>query len=348
MVEQRTENPRVTGSIPVLGTEDLRYCMVSKVFLVYNVMGGGHMKNFSENEWGLVLAGGGGKGAYQIGVFRALAEKKIDDYITAVSGSSVGALNLALFAMKDLNVAESVWKNISPDKFLDIEPDLIDMKEGFASREGLLEIIEDYVNLDAVSTSDMSLYVTATEYDENGVGDGKARYFSLNYKGKDEIRDILLASSALPTIYEPVRIDGKLYRDGGLKDNLPIAPLYAEGIRHFIVVGLSTGTRINYDRFPDAEFVFIKPKYSIGEFVDGTLDFTAKGARKRMEIGYIDAIRELEFSDKDLSDENNIILYQAAVDRDYKKLSYEFRKEELEQEVNSNMDKLNVIIKKYS
>ena len=306
------------------------------------------MKNFAENEWGLVLAGGGGKGAYQTGVFRALAEKKVDDYITAVSGASVGALNLALFAMKDINVAENVWKNISPEKFLDIEPDMIDMKEGFMSREGLLQIISDYIDLDMVSTSDMSLYAATTEYDENGMGDGKSRYFSLNYRSRKEITDILLASSALPAIYEPVCIDGKIHRDGGLRDNLPVAPLYAEGIRHFIVVGLSVGTQINYDRFEDAEFVFIKPKYSIGEFVDGTLDFTAEGAKKRMEIGYIDAIRELEFSDKDLNDENNMILYQTAVDRDYQKLSYEFRKADLENEVNSNMNRLNDIIKKYS
>lgn len=58
------------------------------------------MKDFSKDEWGLVLAGGGGKGAYQAGAFKALWEYGIQDYITAVSGASVGALNAVLLPIR--------------------------------------------------------------------------------------------------------------------------------------------------------------------------------------------------------------------------------------------------------
>ena len=61
---------------------------------------------------------------------------------------------------------------------------------------------------------------------------------------------------------------------------MPIEPLYIEGIRHFIVVGLSENTEINNTKYPDAEFLLINPRYDIGNFIDGTLDFTTKGARK--------------------------------------------------------------------
>lgn len=67
---------------------------------------------------GLVLEGGGGKGAYQIGVWKAMEERGIAKKITAVSGTSVGALNAALFATGDLENAIKVWSNISPDMVL--------------------------------------------------------------------------------------------------------------------------------------------------------------------------------------------------------------------------------------
>lgn len=307
------------------------------------------MKDFSKNEWGLVLAGGGGKGAYQIGAFRALREKGVDDYITAVSGVSVGALNLVLFAYNDQKMAEDVWKNISPKQFLEVDPELIDFKEGLMSRDGLTEILDNYIDMEIIRKNERRLYVTLTEVDAQGKAQsGLAKYFSLNYQGDKRIRDLLLASSALPIIYEPVEIDGKLYKDGGLKDNLPIAPLYAEGLRHFIVVGLSPDTKIDYDRFPGAEFVFIKPGKNIGGFWDGTLDFTSDGARTRMEIGYKDALRALEFSDKDMGDENNRIMYETSEVNDYNNIIFEYRKGRLEKEVGDEMDKINKLMEKYT
>ena len=70
---------------------------------------------------GLVLAGGGGKGAYHIGVWKALKEFGIEQSIGAVAGTSVGALNAALFAQGDYKIAESVWKNIKPVKYFQLK-----------------------------------------------------------------------------------------------------------------------------------------------------------------------------------------------------------------------------------
>lgn len=80
------------------------------------------MKDFSNEEWGLVLNGGGGKGSYQIGVFKALFEHHINDCIIAVSGTSSGALNSVLFANGDLNVAVNAWQDITPKSFLQVSP----------------------------------------------------------------------------------------------------------------------------------------------------------------------------------------------------------------------------------
>ena len=67
-----------------------------------------------KQKWGLVLAGGGGKGAYQIGVWKALREFGLEEEIAAVSGVSVGALNAVLFGLGSLDQAEDIWKHIDP------------------------------------------------------------------------------------------------------------------------------------------------------------------------------------------------------------------------------------------
>ena len=302
------------------------------------------MKDFSTEEWGLVLNGGGGKGAYQIGVFKALFEHKICDYITAVSGTSSGALNSALFVHGDIDVAIKAWESISTESFWQISPDF---SEGILTRDGLINIFDEYIDFDKIRMSDRTVYATVTDFGPNDETKGTVKYIRLNYRPIDEIRDILLASSAIPIIYAPVRIDGNICRDGGLEDNMPISPLYIEGIRHFIVVGLSEETEIPYEKYPDAEFILIRPEESIGDFITGTLDFSKSGAKTRMELGYIDAIRRLEFAEEDMSSEIVRFRYQEAVRRDYNKVFVENRKNNLEDMINSDMGKLNDTINKY-
>ena len=65
---------------------------------------------------GLVLAGGYGNGAYQIGVWRALREFGIDQKIIAVTGASVGAFNAVLFFQNDYYAAEKLWVDMDGDK----------------------------------------------------------------------------------------------------------------------------------------------------------------------------------------------------------------------------------------
>ena len=54
---------------------------------------------------GIAFAGGGARGAYQIGAWKALKEAGIDQQISVYSGASVGSLNAAMFAMGDYDLA---------------------------------------------------------------------------------------------------------------------------------------------------------------------------------------------------------------------------------------------------
>lgn len=71
----------------------------------------------ADRRIGLVLSGGGGKGAYQIGCWQALRELGLDRF-TSIAGTSVGALNAALIAQGDFEKARSVWFGIRPSHVL--------------------------------------------------------------------------------------------------------------------------------------------------------------------------------------------------------------------------------------
>ena len=70
-------------------------------------------------EYGVVLEGGGAKGAYQIGAWKAFREAGLK--IRGISGTSVGALNGALMCMGDVEKAEHVWENISYSRVMDVD-----------------------------------------------------------------------------------------------------------------------------------------------------------------------------------------------------------------------------------
>ena len=69
-------------------------------------------------EYGIVLEGGGAKGAYQIGAWKALVEAGVK--INAVAGTSVGALNGALICMRDVDKAEKIWRDIKYSNVMDV------------------------------------------------------------------------------------------------------------------------------------------------------------------------------------------------------------------------------------
>ena len=70
-------------------------------------------------EYGIVLDGGGARGAYQIGAWKALKEAGVK--IAAVAGTSVGALNGALICMDDLEKAEKIWSEMEFSRVMSVD-----------------------------------------------------------------------------------------------------------------------------------------------------------------------------------------------------------------------------------
>lgn len=217
-----------------------------------------------ENTWGLVLSGGGGKGAYQVGVLKAIAEMGVE--ITAISGASVGALNAALFATHDIDSIIKIWMGIRPEIAL--------------SQDRLADLISVNAIPYLLGQSKVTCYV-----DSYNILMGKNEYFHLNdYKG-EEVEKLLLASAALPLIYPPVSFQKSLYWDGGMLDNTPIEILYKQGYRNLLVSYLEPEETESYK---EANVIAFAPSEKWG-FFDGTLNFEPKTIQKRIKQGYREA-----------------------------------------------------------
>lgn len=233
---------------------------------------------------GLVLGGGGGKGAYQIGVWKALKEYKVEKYINYLSGTSIGSLNSLLFLTGDLENAINVWGTVTKEvaltkkKFKDIL-----FKKSLYSRQGFIDLAEKNVDFDKVSKSKIKSFVVATP--DSKVKDAPS-CFCLNGREKKEIIDIVLASSAIPFIFEPVYINGIKYRDGYMTDNNPVRLLKEQGCSLIFVVPLkevSTAYECADENTTIIDFVSGYNDYGI---IDGALDFVADRAKMRMNHGY--------------------------------------------------------------
>lgn len=302
-----------------------------------------------KNGVGLVLAGGGGKGAYQAGVLKVLKEQGMLDDVSAISGASIGAVNAMLYAMNDMELLYRAWNEIDMDTVFAIDPAMLAEKRMYFSRNEMLAMFEKYIDMEKIKADTQDIYVSISRLNDTTLEPEQVEYRKLEDYDTETIRQILLASTALPIMYEAVEIEGKKYRDGGLLDNEPIQPLYDLGIRQFIVIGMRAGKVLNTEKWPDAQFITIYPSHDLGDLIDGTLNFTDRAKEFRVMLGEKDALRALKtkFHPDDLyirmeavlaqNDYNDIVM-QMRVNHTYKTM---------ENRVNSNIEKFNNIAKKY-
>lgn len=257
-------------------------------------------------EYGLVLEGGGAKGAYQIGAWRALREAGI--LVKGVAGASVGALNGALICMDDLERAEYIWENISYSKVMDIDDSVM---EGVRSRDlksvdmkllteevrrvlhdrgfditPLKELIGETVDEERLRRSGRELYITTYS-----LSDRQLLSVSLRDIQPGAVGDMLMASAYLP-VFKREKLGGRKYLDGGGWNNVPLDVLLDHGYRDIIVIriyGLGFDSEKVTEIPEDADVRHIAPRQDLG----GLLEFEKKRVRKNMKLGYYDGLRFL-------------------------------------------------------
>lgn len=239
-------------------------------------------------DYGLVFAGGGTKGCYEIGVWKALKELGVK--IKAVAGTSIGAINGAFFAQDDYEAAYEVWSNINIEDFINVESDnIITMFIAALRNNGLdvsplREMMDTYFDEDKIRKSEIDYgLVTYSLSDREPVTVMK----------KDipigQINDYIMASANLP-IFKTAEIDGKKFIDGGIHDNIPAPLLVKSGVRDIIIVHLS-GTVLT--RNYTAQKLGIDSLHNIKNSSElcGILEFNNEKIMQGIEMGYLDTMK---------------------------------------------------------
>ena len=267
-------------------------------------------------KMGIVLAGGGGKGAYEIGVWKALNAVGLDKNIKHVSGTSVGGLNAALFIQGDYEKAKDIWSTISHKKILtrlsEGKKDPDEKGLYFFRRDGLKKIIDDNIDWSYFNSVDKTCYLACRNYHEDSGNEysksigkvcneyvyGKITYYNIcGDMSIEKKKKILLATSAIPIVFPKEEIDGHKYSDGGFgifdRDNTPVRPLYEiDNCDVILVIHLSKNQRFFIDKneFKKARILELIPGEELGGVFKGVLNFSSERAIDNINLGYAETI----------------------------------------------------------
>jgi len=238
----------------------------------------------------LVLSGGGAKGVYHIGVWRALKELGVG--VDAFVGTSIGAIMAALLAQGLDQQLEDLGKTITLESILALPQEV---RESGELRLDARAVLENR-GLDTHPMRDLlTQHLDEARLRASGVDLGivtvnlstlKAEEIFLDAMPAGTLADYLMASSAFPGFEMPV-IDGKRYVDGGLADNIPHAVARRRGYTKVIVSDISG---FGFKKTPEIEgsvTVFIKASHKMG----GVLDFRREFLDAFTELGYLDTLR---------------------------------------------------------
>ena len=263
-----------------------------------------HLRIDKSKEYAIALEGGGAKGAYEVGVWKALEEAGIK--YCAVAGSSVGALNGALMAMRDLQTAIALWENITYSQIMDVDDAqmkaffgkemqwsdvpafLKEMAEvvqngGFDIRP-LRCLLKDTIDEERVRQSDVECYLVTYS-----LTDRKEMDLDVKTLKRGTLHDMLLASAYFPA-FKQQPLGGKFYTDGGIQNVLPIDSLLARGYRDILAIRIyGVGYEKKVDIPQDACITVIAPTEKLGS----VLRFEKAQTQRDLQLGYFDGLRAL-------------------------------------------------------
>ena len=268
---------------------------------------------YVDSPLALVLSGGGARGAYEVGVLRYVLGKLIPRLGDSArprifSGTSVGAINACAVAahhdLPDFAVGQLAerWRQLSlehifrlgwsdlgglmrwilgsardggPRSLLDARPLAKLVREFVPWRELHQNVAEGGVRAVTLSATDVEtghtvIFVESAADNALYSTDASVEYVCARLKPQHA-----LASAAIPIIFPTVRVAGRIYSDGSLRQNTPIAPALKLGAGRVLVVGLRTPKPVSAPRAgrQDAEDqrAFSSPLYLFGKLLDALL-----------------------------------------------------------------------------
>lgn len=255
------------------------------------------MKN---QTYGLVLSGGGTKGAFEMGVWEALREMQIST--PCVIGTSIGAINAAVIAQNDFDKALDFWSNLTINQVLKLNTEMTnryvekwsdmsfdffrvsffnDLFRGGLDISPLRENLNRLISEEKIRQSPIRLGLVTVRL--NTLSPVQLMIEDIP-EGK--LIDYLLASAALP-IFQKQEIDGSTYLDGGFYDNVPINFMAENGYDHIIVVDFPALGFKQQVKKKDLDLTVINNS----EYLGMTLEFDQETIVNNIEMGYLDTLK---------------------------------------------------------
>ena len=258
----------------------------------------------TSKTYAIALEGGGAKGAYEVGVWKALDEAGVR--FDAVAGTSVGALNGAMMVMGELEQATRLWENIRFSQVFDADDaqlknlydhrlsevdfrtllkDVIEViREGGLDIEPLRQLIAEWVDEEKIRNSPKKFFLVTYS-----LTDKKELDIDADELEEGKLQDMLLASAYVP-LFQRKKLDGKDYVDGSVHNIVPISSLLERGYRDIIVIRIfGVGFEKRTEIPADANIITIAPREKLG----GVLQFDAAQSRRLLQLGYFDGLRTL-------------------------------------------------------
>lgn len=245
---------------------------------------------------GLVLSGGGSKGAYEIGVYKAL--KKLKKEINIVTGTSVGAINGVFVAQNDLKGSLNFWDHVTFKNIYD-ENEFPQVEDEKLSKI-YLQYAKSFINEGGLDIYKMKNifddYFKPSKFFNSNINYGLVTYNFTSKKPvlktkqeltKNNIKDYVLASASCYPAFKPYLIDNEMYIDGGYYDNLPINLAIDLGATEIIAVDLRAIGFKKIIKDKSVDITYITPRNKIGSF----LVFDKMQARKAIKLGYNDTMK---------------------------------------------------------
>ncbi|WP_250674561.1 patatin-like phospholipase family protein [Paraclostridium ghonii] len=256
---------------------------------------------------GLVLEGGGTKGSYQVGAYKALRELGIE--FKGIAGTSIGALNGAYIVQDNLDVLEEIWTKYDYTHFMDVDEEtynniknvdftpkninrVIALINKARKNQGIditpfRSLLERTIDEDVIRTSNKDFGLVTVVWDRKII---PSPMFLENIE-KGKLLDYLIASASLP-IFKLDKLDDKLFLDGLFHNNIPVSLLREKGYEDIVVIRLIDDLfgKINLNHHQDVNMKIIVPSESLG----GCLNLDPDNVSKNIKLGYFDAMKTFD------------------------------------------------------
>lgn len=244
----------------------------------------------------IVLSGGGAKGSYQMGFWKAI--RKLNIKYDIVTGTSIGAINGALMVQNSYKEAMKLWKKISYNGILKDEIDVDEITKeyvkyalkGGMEPTNLHEMMRNIIDEEKIRNSSLRFGLVTVKFPSLKKVEIKKEDIK-----EGQLCDYLMASSACFPFFEMKDIDGQNYMDGGFYDNLPVNFAVELGATEIIAVDLQAIGFKRSLKSKGIEIKYISPKSDTGSI----LCFESGRAIRNIRYGYNDTMKAFNELDGD-------------------------------------------------